>query len=86
VVHFSPPFLVPFYSAIHNINITVNYLPENHYLLAFLCGVIMFLILIIMVSAGIRIRNLLRVEDMVTDKWGDYVLVRVEDENPDNRE
>lgn len=68
------------------INITVNYLPENHYLLAFLCGVIMLLILIIMVSAGIRIKNLLRVEDMVTDKWGDYVLVRVEDENPGNKE
>lgn len=64
------------------INITANYLPNGLYLLAFLCAVIMLLILIIMVSAGIRIRRLLNIKDMVTDTWGDRVLVRVDDENP----
>ncbi|MDD3846716.1 MAG: carbon starvation protein A, partial [Syntrophorhabdaceae bacterium] len=64
------------------INITANYLPNGLYLLAFLCAVIMLLILIIMVSAGIRTRRLLNIKDMVTDTWGDRVLVRVDDENP----
>jgi carbon starvation protein len=64
------------------INITVNYLPNNLYLLAFLCGFIMFLIILIMASAGIKIKRLLRIKDMVTDSWGDHVLAKVEDENP----
>ncbi|OPY77810.1 MAG: Carbon starvation protein A [Syntrophorhabdus sp. PtaU1.Bin058] len=64
------------------INITVNYLPQKLYLLAFLCGFIMLLIVIIIVSAGIRIKELLAISDTVTDNWGDRVLVRVEDENP----
>ncbi|MEI6153243.1 MAG: carbon starvation protein A [Deltaproteobacteria bacterium] len=64
------------------INITVNYLPQNLYLLAFLCGLIMFLIIIIMASAGVKIIKLLRIKDMVTDNWGDHVLAKVEDENP----
>ena len=64
------------------INITVNYLPQNLYLLAFLCGLIMFLIIIIMASAGIKIIKLLRIKDMAIDSWGDHVLAKVDDENP----
>jgi carbon starvation protein len=64
------------------INITVNYLPNNLYMLAFLCGLIMFLIVIIMVSASIKIKRLLQIRDTVTDSWGDHVLAKVEDENP----
>jgi carbon starvation protein len=64
------------------INITVNYLPQKLYLLAFLCGLIMLLIVIIIVSAGIKIKKLLYIKDTVTDNWGDHVLIKVEDENP----
>jgi len=64
------------------INITVNYLPDNLYLLAFLCGVIMFMIIFIIASSGIKTIKLLRIKDMVTDSWGDHVLAKVEDENP----
>ncbi len=64
------------------INITVNYLPQKLYLLAFLCGLIMLLIVIIIVSAGIKIKKLLYIKDTVTDNWGDHVLIKVGDENP----
>lgn len=64
------------------INITVSYLPQKLYLLAFLCGLIMLLIVIIIVSAGVKIKRLLRIKDTVTDNWGDRVLIKVEDENP----
>ena len=64
------------------INITVNYLPQKLYLLAFLCGLIMLLIFIIMVSAGVRMGRLLSVEEPEPDSWGDLVLAKVRDENP----
>ena len=64
------------------LNITVNYLPKGLYMLAGLCGLIMFLIIIIMVSAAIKIRALLKIRTRVTDGWGDIVLEKVADENP----
>jgi carbon starvation protein len=64
------------------VNITVNYLPNKLYLLAFLCAFVMVLILVIIAAAGARILDLLRIKDTVTDNWGDPVLVKVADENP----
>lgn len=64
------------------INITVNYLPKHLYLLALLCAVIMVLILVIMVSAAMRMKHLLTIKTTVKDQWGDYVLVPVRDEDP----
>ena len=64
------------------ISITVNYLPQKLYLLAFLCALIMLLIVIIMVSAGLKIGQLLSREETVPDGWGDLVLAKVRDENP----
>lgn len=64
------------------INITVNYLPNHLYLLAFLCGLVMLLIIVIIVSASLRIGKLLRIQETVTDSWGDEVLMKVKDENP----
>ena len=64
------------------VNITESYLPQKLYLLAFLCGFIMVLIVIIIASACIRIKRLLQVRETVTDSWGDQVLAKVGDENP----
>ncbi len=64
------------------INITVNYLPNKLYLLAFLCAFVMVLIVIIIAAAGIKIVNLLCLKGTVADTWGDPVLVTVRDENP----
>ena len=64
------------------LNITVNYLPKGLYMLAGLCGLIMLLIIIIMASAALKIRALLKIRTRVTDGWGDIVLEKVADENP----
>jgi carbon starvation protein len=64
------------------LNITVNYLPKGLHLLAGLCGLIMLLIIIIMVSAALKIRALLKIRTRVVDSWGDIVLEKVADENP----
>ncbi len=64
------------------LSITVNYLPKGLYLLAGLCGLIMLLIIIIMASAALKIRALLKIRTRVTDSWGDTVLEKVTDENP----
>ncbi len=64
------------------LNITDNYLPDKQYLLAFLCGLIMSLVLIIIGAAIVRCRELLKIKTTVTDSWGDEVLEMVDDENP----
>jgi carbon starvation protein len=55
-------------------NITGNYLPKQLYLLSSLSMLLMFLITIVFIAAFRRWHSLLRIEDTVTDQYGDKVL------------
>ncbi len=61
------------------LNITLNYLPKQNYLLAVLSVIVMVLVLIIFVSAAKRCYDLLQIRIPVTDRYGDLVLEVVEE-------
>ncbi len=61
------------------LNITGNYLPKQLYLLASMSVILMVLISIVFVAAFRRWSELLKVEQHVTDKFGDKVLAIVAD-------
>ena len=61
------------------LNITGNFMPKNLYLLATLSGVLMFLITVVFIAAFVRWSELLKVENRLTDKFGDKVLALVKD-------
>ncbi len=61
------------------LNITLNYLPKGNYLLAVLSILVMVLVVIIIIDAGRRIMELVKIENPVIDKYGDKVLAIVKD-------
>ena len=61
------------------LNITGNYLPKQLYLLTTMSGILMVLITIVFIAAFGRWYELLKIEKMVTDKFGDKVLALVTD-------
>ena len=61
------------------LNITGNFMPKQLYLLATLSGVLMFLITVVFIAAFVRWNELLRIENRLTDKFGDKVLALVKD-------
>ena len=61
------------------LNITLNYLPKQNYLLAILSVIVMVLVTIIFASAAKRWYDLLQIELPVTDAYGDLVLEVVEE-------
>jgi carbon starvation protein len=61
------------------LNITGNYLPKQLYLLASMSVILMVLISIVFVAAFRRWSELLKIEQHVTDKFGDKVLAIVAD-------
>jgi carbon starvation protein len=61
------------------LNITLNYLPKQNYLLATLSVIVMALVLIIFVSAVRRCFDLLQIRIPVKDAYGDLVLDVVEE-------
>ena len=60
-------------------NITVNYLPKELYLLATMSIVLMVLITAVFIAAFLRWGALLKIESKVTDPFGDKVLALVSD-------
>jgi carbon starvation protein len=61
------------------LNITGNFMPKQLYLLATLSGVLMFLITVVFIAAFVRWNELLRIENRLTDQFGDKVLALVKD-------
>ncbi len=61
------------------LNITGNYLPKQLYLLTSMSGILMVLISIVFVAAFRRWSELLKIEQLVTDKFGDKVLATIAD-------
>jgi len=61
------------------LNITMNYLPKEKYLLASLSVIIMTLMAIVFVTAFQRWYKLLQIRQPVTDRYGDLVLDVVEE-------
>ena len=61
------------------LNITGNYMPKQLYLLATLSGVLMFLVTVVFIAAFVRWNELLRIENRLTDQFGDKVLALVKD-------
>jgi carbon starvation protein len=61
------------------LNITLNYLPKQNYLLAVLSVIVMALVLIIFVEAAKRCVNLLQIKMPVKDPYGNLVLEVVEE-------
>jgi carbon starvation protein len=61
------------------LNITLNYLPKQNYLLAVLSVIVMVLITIIFASAIKRCYDLLQIRIPVKDRYGDLVLEVVEE-------
>lgn len=61
------------------LNVTVNYLPKEKYLLAILSIIIMALMAIVFIAAFKRWFELLQVKRLVLDKYGDPVLEVVEE-------
>ena len=61
------------------LNITMNYLPKEKYLLASLSVIIMALMAIVFVTAFQRWYKLLQIRQPVTDRYGDLVLDVVEE-------
>jgi carbon starvation protein len=61
------------------LNVTANFLPKNLYLLATMSVILMVLMTIVFISAFRRWYTLLKIEEKVTDKFGDKVLELVTD-------
>jgi carbon starvation protein len=61
------------------LNITLNYLPKQNYLLAVLSVIVMVLVIIIFISAVKRCYDLLQIRIPVKDRYGDLVLEVVEE-------
>ena len=61
------------------LNITGNYLPKQLYLLTTMSGILMVLISIVFIAAFARWYELLQIDKLVTDKFGDQVLDLVTD-------
>jgi carbon starvation protein len=61
------------------LNITLNYLPKQNYLLATLSVIVMVLVLIIFAAAVKRCFDLLQIKIPVKDSYGDLVLEVVEE-------
>jgi carbon starvation protein len=61
------------------LNITLNYLPKQNYLLAGLSVIVMVLIMIVIVEAVKRWFVLLKIKIPVKDPYGDLVLEVVEE-------
>ena len=61
------------------LNITLNYLPKQNYLLAVLSIIVMVLVIIIFISAAKRCYDLLQIRIPVKDRYGDLVLEVVEE-------
>ena len=72
-------FMIPVCMWAGYLNITKNFLPKGLYLLAGLSVVLMVLMTIVFVAAFKRWYGLLRIDEMVTDRYGDAVLVAVEE-------
>ncbi len=61
------------------LNITGNFMPKQLYLLASMSVILMFLITVVFIAAFSRWYELLKIEKMVTDQFGDQVLDLVTD-------
>ncbi len=72
-------FMIPVCMWAGYLNITKNFLPKGLYLLAGLSVVLMVLMTIVFAAAFKRWYALLRIDEMVTDRYGDAVLVAVEE-------
>jgi carbon starvation protein len=62
------------------LNVTGNFMPKQLYLLSSMSVILMFLITVVFIAAFSRWYELLKIEKMVTDKFGDQVLVLVTDQ------
>jgi carbon starvation protein len=72
-------FVLPMVMWAGYLNVTGNFLPKNLYLLATMSIVLMVLMTIVFISAFRRWYTLLKIEEKVTDKFGDKVLELVAD-------
>ncbi|TWJ32818.1 carbon starvation CstA family protein [Geobacter argillaceus] len=72
-------FMIPICMWSGYLNITRNYLPKGLYLLASMSVILMVLMTIVFVEAFRRWYGLLQIRDMVTDSFGDKVLITVEE-------
>ncbi len=72
-------FMMPICMWSGYLNITRNYLPKGLYLLASMSVILMVLMTIVFVEAFRRWYGLLQIRDMVTDSFGDKVLITVEE-------
>jgi len=61
------------------LNITGNFMPKQLYLLASLSVILMFLITVVFIAAFRRWYTLLKIDEVVTDQFGDKVLTLVSD-------
>jgi carbon starvation protein len=72
-------FVLPMVMWAGYLNVTANFLPKNLYLLATMSVILMVLMTIVFISAFRRWYTLLKIEEKVTDKFGDKVLELVTD-------
>ncbi|MEI7428889.1 MAG: carbon starvation protein A [Betaproteobacteria bacterium] len=72
-------FVLPMVMWAGYLNITGNFLPKNLYLLASMSVILMVLMTIVFLAAFHRWYTLLKIEEKVTDKFGDKVLELVTD-------
>lgn len=63
------------------LNIMTNFLPKEKYLLAGIAAVIMFMMVIIFATTFKRWFDLLDIKKKVVDKWGDEVLLPLEEDD-----
>ncbi len=62
------------------LNITTMYLPKGMYLLTALAAIVMAMMIIVIVGALKRWRELLKIKERVQDSWGDMVITPIEGE------
>jgi carbon starvation protein len=72
-------FMIPVTMSAGYLNITRNYLPAGKWLLVALSAVLMLLMAVVFVEAFVRWAQLLRIRQRVNDRWGQPVLVDVEE-------
>ncbi|HEX9024048.1 MAG TPA: carbon starvation CstA 5TM domain-containing protein, partial [Geobacteraceae bacterium] len=72
-------FMIPICMWAGYLNITKNFLPKGLYLLVGLSAVLMVLMAIVFLAAFKRWHALLQIDGLVTDRYGDAVLVAVEE-------
>jgi carbon starvation protein len=63
------------------LNITVVYIPKQHYLLSAIASIIMAIMVVVIVGTIKQWFELLRIKERVTDIWGDVVITPLENEH-----